>query len=106
MEGEKGFTKYFPANVTSADIVVRVYTTSPLTSFEVTQDGKSVSDRVITSFLSNSPFDIVWRHTIRLPSLNYRMNGAYMIKVKNEDGQTATQQFSILKAKCVCVCVF
>ena len=79
--------------------MVIVYTTTPLVSFEVTRIGKSISDRVFTSFLSHSPYEIVWKHNIRVSKLDYDTNGPYVIKIRNEDGDTAEQTFTIKKAK-------
>lgn len=100
MEGQDDFVKRFPPDVTSADILVFVYTTSPLASFEVSRKGHEISDRTFATFVSNSPYEIIWKQRIRVSRLHYDVNGLYQIKVANLDGESATQQFLLQKAKC------
>lgn len=99
LEGQKNYVKYFPPNVTTATILIYVYTTSPLVSFKVNRIDKKNSDVFFAPFVSNSPYDIIWKHSIRVPRLGYEENGVYEIEVLNEDGEKTTQRFTLLKAK-------
>ena len=90
--------KYFPANTTSAVIPFLVYTTSPLLSFRVDGVSAPKTAEMFTSYVSSSPYEIIWRHNIRLARLNTGMNGVYQIRVVNKDGERANQIFTIHKA--------
>lgn len=68
--------------------------------FKVYRVGKKISDRIFPSFVSSSPYEIIWKHNITVAKLDYETNGDYKITLLNKDGERATQQFSILKAKC------
>lgn len=117
LEGQSDYVKYFPPNTSTAYILVHVYTTSPLTSFTVTSvtqrghDDDNPSTPVFPSFVSNSPYEIVWRHNIRVPMPDLSANGVYEIEVVNQEREVASQTFRIHKAECkyivlfVCVCV-
>lgn len=96
--GQDGFVKHFPANATSAVILVVVYTTSPLLSFTVDGVTGDPAD-MFTSFVSSSPYEIIWKHSIGLVRLDYRMNGVYRIQVANADGERASRLFTIHKAR-------
>ena len=101
MEGQRDYTKYFPPNTSSAYILVLVHTTSPLVSFTVTSVSRHhAPNLVLPSFVSNSPYEIVWRHSIRVPMPDLRANGVYQIEVVNRDRELATQRFKIHKADC------
>ena len=90
--------KYFPANTTTVDISVMVYTTSPLVSFKVDGMARHKSAKMFTSFVSSSPYEIVWKHGIQLAKLTDEMNGVYRIRVVNKDKERASQDFVIHKA--------
>lgn len=98
LEGQESYVKYFPANTTSAVIFFLVYTTSPLVSFEVDGVSKHKSAEMFTSYVSSSPYEIVWKHSVSLARLDHRMNGVYRVEIANEDGERATQFFTIHKA--------
>ena len=98
LEGQRDYVKYFPPNATSASIPVEVHTTSPLISFTVTSVSRGASDLVFPTFVSNSPYDVVWRHSIRVTTLTHRANGVYEIEVFNREMELATQRFTIHKA--------
>ncbi len=93
--------KHFPPNATSSTILFLVYTTSPLLSFEVSGvTSHKSSAELFASFVSSSPYEIIWQHSVIVARLDYAMNGEYHVKITNEDGERAVQKFSILKAKC------
>lgn len=99
LAGQRDYIKYFPPNVLSAYILVHVHTTSPLVSFTVTSVSRGASDLVFPSFLSNSPYEILWQHSVRVAMRGYEANGLYQIEVFNREQQLATQRFTLLKAK-------
>lgn len=96
LAGQADYSRFFPPNASSADILVLVYTASPLVSFEV---NGGVADSIVSSFVSNSPYDIVWKHSILFPRLDYEMNRVYEIRVVNADREQAAQAFTLLKAE-------
>lgn len=106
LEGQEGYVKYFSANTTSSTILVRIYTASPLVSFEVSGLSQHKPATMFTSFVSNSPYEIVWLHSISVEQLDYQANGAYRITVINDDQEASTQQFTIHKAKGFCLRAF
>ena len=95
-----------PDDSTSISIIVNVYTTSPLTSFRVTEVNRDkYPSKISIVFISSSPYDIVSKHNVSLSWLNYKTSGTYKINIVNKENESATQEFIILKAKCWCACL-
>ena len=96
IEGQEGYFITYPSNVDTGTLVVNVYTTSKIATFEV-KDSDELSSNIYTIFRSHHKYEVVAKYEVRISPLRFYTRN-YTIQVSNLDGNFETQKFQVLKA--------
>lgn len=115
IEGQLDHTLRLPSINTSITFNVLVYSTSPVSTFNIERtDGVTtrVGNLIVTDSDTHNPFSIVVRHRIEVPSVTDEITGTYTVTVVNEERESVTQNIDIIRAtgikvlSCVHVCMY
>lgn len=101
LDGQSSLVKHFAPNRTRGNFIVNIYTTTPLSSFEIRKPSGEPTE-FLFALISYPTFEILAKYQVDLPQLDSEISGQYVISVTNEEGGMESQRITIIKAQSEC----